>query len=124
MDSVNTYSSPSDLKITDIRVAVVTANYDYPIIKIDTNQGVYGIGEVRDFYGNILEKHEYYPDGRAKTSELHGGAEKYTLTYVNDTTTEVRDAYNRLSTYTIDSAFIWTYILHYRVTVCILGQRQ
>ena len=48
LDAVNTYSSPSDLKITDIRVAVVTANYDYPIIRIDTNQGVYGIGEVRD----------------------------------------------------------------------------
>ena len=24
------------------------SNYDYPIIRIDTNQGVYGIGEVRD----------------------------------------------------------------------------
>lgn len=48
LDQVNTFSSPSDLKITDIRIAVVTANYDYPIIRIDTNQGVYGIGEVRD----------------------------------------------------------------------------
>jgi L-alanine-DL-glutamate epimerase-like enolase superfamily enzyme len=47
-DTVNTYSSPSDLKITDMRVAVVRSNYDYPIIRIDTNQGVYGIGEVRD----------------------------------------------------------------------------
>jgi L-alanine-DL-glutamate epimerase-like enolase superfamily enzyme len=47
-DKVNTYSSPSDLKITDMRIAVVCANYDYPIIRIDTNQGVYGIGEVRD----------------------------------------------------------------------------
>jgi L-alanine-DL-glutamate epimerase-like enolase superfamily enzyme len=27
---------------------VVWSNYDYPIIRIDTNQGVYGIGEVRD----------------------------------------------------------------------------
>jgi L-alanine-DL-glutamate epimerase-like enolase superfamily enzyme len=26
----------------------VAANYDYPIIRIDTNQGVYGLGEVRD----------------------------------------------------------------------------
>jgi hypothetical protein len=41
-------SSPSDLKITDIRTAVVCSNYDYPIIRIDTNQDVYGIGEVRD----------------------------------------------------------------------------
>ena len=47
-DSVNTNSSPSDLKITDMRIAVVCSNYDYPIIRIDTNQGIYGIGEVRD----------------------------------------------------------------------------
>lgn len=47
-NAVNTYSRPSDLKITDLRLAVVAANYDYPILRIDTNQGVYGIGEVRD----------------------------------------------------------------------------
>jgi len=47
-DAVNTNSSPSELKITDMRMAVVCSNYDYPIIRIDTNQGVYGIGEVRD----------------------------------------------------------------------------
>jgi L-alanine-DL-glutamate epimerase-like enolase superfamily enzyme len=41
-------SRPSDLKITDMRLAVVCSNYDYPILRIDTNQGVYGIGEVRD----------------------------------------------------------------------------
>ena len=43
-DAVNTYSRPSELKITDMRVAVVASNFDYPIIRIDTNQGVYGIG--------------------------------------------------------------------------------
>lgn len=47
-NAVNTYSRPTDLKITDMRYAVVCSNYDYPIIRIDTNQGVYGIGEVRD----------------------------------------------------------------------------
>jgi L-alanine-DL-glutamate epimerase-like enolase superfamily enzyme len=47
-NAIKTNSSPSQLKITDMRVAVVCSNYDYPIIKIDTNQGVYGIGEVRD----------------------------------------------------------------------------
>jgi len=45
---VNKLSSPSDLKITDMRACTVAANYDYPIIRIDTNQGVYGLGEVRD----------------------------------------------------------------------------
>ena len=47
-NAINTYSRPSDLKITDLRYAVVWSNYDYPIIRLDTNQGVYGIGEVRD----------------------------------------------------------------------------
>src|SRR5579859_1070690 len=47
--NVNTSSSPSDLKITDLRVAwVAKAPMDCPIIRIDTNQGVYGLGEVRD----------------------------------------------------------------------------
>lgn len=45
---IQTASRPSDLKITDMRLATVCSNYDYPIIRIDTNQGVYGIGEVRD----------------------------------------------------------------------------
>ncbi len=45
---VNKNSSPSDLKITDMRAVTIAANYDYPIIRIDTNQGVYGLGEVRD----------------------------------------------------------------------------
>jgi L-alanine-DL-glutamate epimerase-like enolase superfamily enzyme len=47
-NAINTHSRPSDLKITDMRVAVVASNYDYPIIRLDTNQGVYGLGEVRD----------------------------------------------------------------------------
>lgn len=47
-EAINTYSRPSELKITDMRMAVVCSNYDYPIIRIDTNQDVYGIGEVRD----------------------------------------------------------------------------
>jgi L-alanine-DL-glutamate epimerase-like enolase superfamily enzyme len=42
---VNKFSSPSDLRITDIRACLVAANFDYPIIRIDTNQGVYGLGE-------------------------------------------------------------------------------
>lgn len=47
-NAVNSHSRPSDLRITDMRLAIVASNYDYPIIRIDTNQGVYGIGEVRD----------------------------------------------------------------------------
>ncbi len=34
-----------------MRFVLVASNYDYPIIRIDTNQGVYGLGEVRDSGG-------------------------------------------------------------------------
>jgi len=46
--TVNRRSAPSQLKITDMRSVLIATNYDYPIIRIDTNQGVYGLGEVRD----------------------------------------------------------------------------
>jgi len=45
---VHRNSAPSTLKITDMRACRVAANYDYPLIKIYTNQDVYGLGEVRD----------------------------------------------------------------------------
>src|SRR5215813_14437689 len=48
--NVNSNSSPSRLKITDLRVATVVkpGPSPCPLIRIDTNQGVSGLGEVRD----------------------------------------------------------------------------
>ncbi len=47
--NVNTNSKPSELKITDLRVLVIGhAPMTCPIIRLDTNQGIYGLGEVRD----------------------------------------------------------------------------
>ena len=47
--NTNSNSKPSDLRITDIRIAVVRgAPMTCPLIRIDTNQGIYGLGEVRD----------------------------------------------------------------------------
>ena len=46
---VRTSSSPSDLRITDLRIAVVGGGgWRWPIIKLETNQGLVGLGEVRD----------------------------------------------------------------------------
>ena len=42
---VSRYSGPADLKITDMRIAQVG---NVPIVKIFTNQGAYGLGDVRD----------------------------------------------------------------------------
>jgi L-alanine-DL-glutamate epimerase-like enolase superfamily enzyme len=47
--NVQRNSIPSQLKITDLRVAVITgAPMTVPLIRIDTNQGISGYGEVRD----------------------------------------------------------------------------
>jgi L-alanine-DL-glutamate epimerase-like enolase superfamily enzyme len=49
LNHVNTYSRPSDLRITDIRVAEITgAPFRSALLKIYTNQGIVGLGEVRD----------------------------------------------------------------------------
>jgi L-alanine-DL-glutamate epimerase-like enolase superfamily enzyme len=49
VQNVNKNSNPSQLKITDLRVATLQgAPMTDPIIRIDTNQGIYGLGEVRD----------------------------------------------------------------------------
>jgi L-alanine-DL-glutamate epimerase-like enolase superfamily enzyme len=45
---INRASSPSELKITDMRYCVTTVLGRTAIIRIDTNQGIYGLGEVRD----------------------------------------------------------------------------
>lgn len=46
---VNPSSKPSQLKITDLRVAVVAkAPMTCPLLRIDTNQGISGLGEIRD----------------------------------------------------------------------------
>ena len=46
LTNVNTASCPSELKITDMRI--VRTPVGGPILKLDTNQGIHGLGEVRD----------------------------------------------------------------------------
>ena len=49
-NNVKMISRPSDLRITDMRfVDIVGAPMDCTILRIDTNQGLSGYGEVRDF---------------------------------------------------------------------------
>jgi L-alanine-DL-glutamate epimerase-like enolase superfamily enzyme len=43
MQQVRTASATADM-----RLAVVEGRCYYPILRIDTNQGIYGLGEVRD----------------------------------------------------------------------------
>ena len=45
-------------------------------------EGSFRLTAVTDALGNIVEAHTYDGQGRALTSEKHGGVERYTLTYV------------------------------------------
>jgi len=50
---ISRFGSPSDLKITDMRYTTISngtgaTNARNVILRIDTNQGIYGLGEVRD----------------------------------------------------------------------------
>jgi L-alanine-DL-glutamate epimerase-like enolase superfamily enzyme len=48
-DHVRTASRPSELRITDLRTATVGwDHWHFTIVRIDTNQGISGYGEVRD----------------------------------------------------------------------------
>ena len=58
---VNTYSKPSELRITDMRfVDIVGAPMHCTLLRIDTNQGITGYGEVRDgaskLYAQMLKR--------------------------------------------------------------------
>ena len=49
-DRVRTASRPSELKITDLRTATVGWDrWHFTLVRLDTNQGLSGYGEVRDF---------------------------------------------------------------------------
>jgi gluconate/galactonate dehydratase len=61
LNNVNTHSSPSDLRITDIRFTnIIGAPMHCILMKIYTNQGLVGFGEVRDWssktYALVLKR--------------------------------------------------------------------
>jgi L-alanine-DL-glutamate epimerase-like enolase superfamily enzyme len=58
---VNTFSRPSELKITDIKVCDLGRPFSTTLIKIMTNQGIEGYGQVREggsrLYATMLKRH-------------------------------------------------------------------
>ncbi len=57
-----------------------------------------------DALSNILENHTYDSQGRAITSEKHGGVEHYSLTFVNNAETDVTDGLGRVTKYFFDKS--------------------
>ena len=62
------------------------------------------LASVSDALGNILESHTYDAQGRALTSEKHGGVERVTLNYVSSAETDATDALGHLTKYFFDKS--------------------
>jgi len=61
--------------------------------------GGLGLTTVTDALGNIVEQHDYDPQGRATSSQAHGGVNRYTLSYISLTETDVTDALGHVTKY-------------------------
>jgi RHS repeat-associated protein len=62
------------------------------------------LASVTDALGNVLESHTYDSLGRALTSEVQGGVESYTLSYVSATETDVTDGLGHVTKYFLDKS--------------------
>lgn len=75
----------------------------YVFTDVFSGNNVY-LTTVKDALNNVLESHTYDSQGRALTSEKAGnGTERYTLTYVSATETDVTDALNHVTKYFFDT---------------------
>lgn|GEM_PF-2399834 len=68
--------------------------------------GSFRLTSVTDALGNVVESHTYDGQGRAITSEKHGGVDHYSLSYVSATETDVIDGLGRITKYTFDTSKI------------------
>lgn len=59
---------------------------------------------VKDALNNVRESHAYDSSGRAVTSEIGNGIEKYTVSYTSATETTVTDALGRVTRTTFDTS--------------------
>ena len=61
--------------------------------------GGLGLTTVTDALGNIVEQHDYDAQGRATSSQVHGGVNRYTLNYTSPTETDVTDGSGHVTKY-------------------------
>jgi RHS repeat-associated protein len=67
-----------------------------------TANGNLVLATVTDALNDILENHTYDSQGRAVTSEKHGGVEHYSLSFISDSETDVTDALGHITKYFFD----------------------
>ena len=58
------------MRITNVRTVVVKGNFDWPLVRVDTDEGVYGLGEVRDHIPGGPNSRTAQTDPRRMVAEL------------------------------------------------------
>jgi RHS repeat-associated protein len=92
MGTIATYTYTSDRLLSVTYADNSAFQFSYTSIP-----GGFGLTSVTDALGNIIEQHDYDAQGRATSSQAHGGVESYTLNYVSLTETDVTDTLNRVT---------------------------
>ena len=100
------------LSISDALGTIASYNYDSDQLRSVTyadssaynfayqaGGGGYLLSDVTDALGNTIEHHDYDSQSRATSSEAQSGVERYTLSYVSPTETDVTDALGRVTKY-------------------------
>ncbi len=81
-DSLGTIANYSYGGSQELLTVTYADNSGYQFSYLNVPAGL-ALSSVTDVLGNIIEQHAYDAQGRAITSEAHGGVELYTLNYVS-----------------------------------------
>ena len=102
-DSLGTIATYARLSLNRLSSVTYGDGSKFQFTYVASGNNLY-ISTVKDALNNVLESHTYDTQGRALTSEIAGnGTERYTLTYVSATETDVTDALNRVTKYFFDN---------------------
>jgi YD repeat-containing protein len=100
LGTIATYTRLSSGRLSSVTYAD-GSKYQFTYLTSGNN---FYLTTVKDALNNVLESHTYDSQGRALTSERANGTNRYTLTYVSATETDVTDALNRVTKYFFDTS--------------------
>ena len=119
LGTIATYTYGSNNRLSSVTYADNSA-FQFSYVSIP---GGFGLASITDALGNIIEQHEYDGQGRATSSQKHGGVERYTLNYVSATETHVTDALNRVTKFFFHRVKA-RYVVHRVEGLCSCGGSQ
>jgi RHS repeat-associated protein len=102
-DNLGTIATYARLSFGRLSSVTYADGSKYQFTYVITGNNFY-LSTVKDALNNVLESHTYDSQGRTLTSERANSTNRYTLTYVSATETDVTDALNRVTKYFFDTS--------------------